>query len=84
MFQHSYFNPTVIVYMVAIVDYYFVDYTKNKVCQNLYNVRVRIDNIRKKLTYALLPNYTVHQCFQTNYHIFYTYDAILFVLENTE
>jgi hypothetical protein len=50
MFQHSYFNPTVIKYMVASVDYYFVDYTKSKVCQNLFNIRVRIDNIRKKFT----------------------------------
>jgi hypothetical protein len=70
--------------MVASVDYHFVDYTKNKVCQNFYNIRVRIDNIRKKLTYALLSYYTVCQCYETNYHIFYTYDAILFVLENTE
>jgi hypothetical protein len=70
--------------MVASVDFHFVDYTKNKESQNVYNIEVRSDNIRKKLTYALLSNYTVCQCYQTNYHIFDTYDAILFVLENTE
>jgi hypothetical protein len=70
--------------MVASVDCHFMGYTKNKVHQNFYIMIVRTDSIRKKLTYALLSNYTVHQCYQTNYHIFYTYDAVLFVLENTE
>ena len=70
--------------MVASMDDHFVDYTKNKVCQNFYNIKVSSDNIRKKVTYALLSNYTVHQCNQTSYHIFDTCDAVLFVLENTE